>query len=272
MSANPKVQPIRTRIWHEEPEPDDAFATRSARCHGFDVATDMLGRASWADMLFLLFRGEPPRPVQARVLDALAIALANPGPRDPSVHAAMCAGVGGSPAAASLMAALAVGAGESGGSREVHNAMGLWSRCGTDLALWRRALEAPGRPSGIWPGATHRPGFEPHARSATAFVLQLLDGLLALTRPEPADFPALQWLAGQREAIESQAGAPLALTGLAAAALHDLGFDSDEGELVHLMLRLPGAAAHALEQRRLGHRNFPFFALDLEDRPEESLA
>ena len=272
MSANPKIQPVRTRIWHEEPEPDDAFSTRSARCHGFDVATDMLGRASWADMLFLLFRGEPPRPVQVRMLDALALALANPGPRDPAVHAAMCAGVGGSPAAAGLMAALAVGAGESGGSREVHDAMGLWARCGTDLALWKQALEAPSRRPGIWPGAAHRAGFEPHARRAATFVLRLLDGLVALTRPDPASFPALHWLASRREAIEAQAGAPLALTGLAAAALHDLGFDPEQGEMIHLLLRLPGAGAHALEQRRLGHKNFPFFALDLEDRPEEALA
>ena len=50
---------------------------------------------------------------------ALALALANPGPRDPMVHAAMCGGVGGSHAAASLIAALAVGAGQSGGAREV---------------------------------------------------------------------------------------------------------------------------------------------------------
>jgi len=272
MSANPKVQPIRTRIWHEEPEPDDAFATRSARCHGFDVAADMLGRASWVDMLFLLLRGEPPRAVQASVLDALALALANPGPRDPAVHAAMCAGVGGSPAAAGLMAALAVGAGESGGAREVHRAMEAWARCGTDLARWGQAFEAPKRRPGIWPGAAHRPGFEPHARRTATFVRQLLEGLVALTRPDPAAFPALNWLARQREAIESQAGAPLALTGLAAAALHDLGFDPDQGEMLHLLLRLPGAAAHALEQRQLGHKNFPFFALDLEDRPEEALA
>jgi citrate synthase len=31
------------------------------------------------------------------------------------------------------------------------------------------------------------------------------------------------------------------------------------------LLRLPGAAAHALEQRASGHKQFPFYALELED-------
>jgi citrate synthase len=267
------IQPIRTRIWHEEPEPDDAFATRSARCHGFDVAADMLGRAKWAEMLFLLFRGEPPdAALQTRVLDALALVLANPGPRDPAVHAAMCAGVGGSPAAASLMAALAVGAGESGGAREVHRAMELWAGCGTELGRWREALQVPIGRQGIWPGAAHPAGFEPHSRRTSTLVLQWLEGLVAMTQAHPGSFPALYWLAGQREAVESLAGAPVAATGVAAATLFDLGFTPDQGEMLHLLLRLPGAAAHALEQRELGHKNFPFFAVELQDDPEETPA
>ena len=260
------MQSIRTRIWHEEPESDDAFAARRASCYGFDVMADMLGRASWADMLFLLFRGEPPSGPQARLLEGLALALANPGPRDPAVHAAMCSAVGGSPAAAGLIAALAVGAGASGGAREVYQAMQLWAQCGTDIARWREALiQAPAATGSIWPSAGHRPGFEPHARRTSTLTCQLLDGLVALAAGE--HFSALPWLRAQRGALESAAGAPLASTGVAAAALHELGFSPDQGEMLHLMLRLPGAAAHALEQRQLGHKNFPFFALELEDDP-----
>src|SRR5205814_8308814 len=113
--ADDKTEKVLTRIWLEEPEPDNAFATRAAYCHGFDVYGEMLGRASWSDMLYLLFLGETPSRQQATLLNALAVALANAGPRDPAVHAAMCAGVGGSTAAASLMAALAVGAGQHTG-------------------------------------------------------------------------------------------------------------------------------------------------------------
>ena len=57
-----RVETVNTRIWLEEPEPDNAFVARSARCHGYDVYGEMLGRASWAEMIFLLFRGERPGP------------------------------------------------------------------------------------------------------------------------------------------------------------------------------------------------------------------
>ena len=91
---------MQSRIWLEEPEPNNAFATRAAFCHGYDVYGEMLGNAGWVDMIYLLFKGEAPTRAQAAALEILAVALANPGPRDASVHAAMCAGVGGSPAAA----------------------------------------------------------------------------------------------------------------------------------------------------------------------------
>lgn len=257
-------QQIHTRIWQEEAEPDDAFATRAAFCHGFDVYGDMLGRARWADMLYLLFRGEAPMPAQSALLDDLSLALANPGPRDPSVHAAMCAGTGGSTAAASLMAALAVGAGRQGGARDVLLAMQRWQRCGNDLARWAADL-AEARPAvaGLWPADAQAAGFEPHARRATLITEQVLARLTA-----HGVGAALPWLAAHAEALAAHAGAPVALSGVTAAALTDLGFTPEQGEMLTLLLRLPGAAAHALEQRALGPRHFPFFEIDLLNDPQ----
>ena len=143
MSDSALPPSVRTRIWLEEPEPDNAFATRAAHCHGYDVYGQMLGHADWVDMIYLLFRGQRPTRSQADTLKVLAVALANAGPRDPAVHAAMCAGVGGSTAASCLMAALAVGAGQYGGGREVFLAMQHWTRCGTDLSAWQRELAVP---------------------------------------------------------------------------------------------------------------------------------
>jgi citrate synthase len=257
-------QQIHTRIWQEEAELDDAFATRAASCHGYDVYGDMLGRAGWADMLYLLFRGEAPTPVQAALLEDLALVLANPGPRDPSVHAAMCAGTGGSTAAASLMAALAVGAGRQGGARDVLLAMQRWQRCGTDLACW--AAEFAQRPpavAGLWPDDAPSAGFEPHTRRMTRITDQVLARLAG-----HGVGAALPWLAAHATVLATHAGAPVALSGVTAAALTDLGFTAEQGELLTLLLRLPGAAAHALEQRALGPRHFPFFEIDLLNDPQ----
>lgn len=259
---------IHTRIWHEEPEPDNPFATQIARCHGYDVYGDMLGKARWVDMLYLLFRGEAPTPAQADLLEALALALANAGPRDPANHAAMCAGIGGSPAASALMAALAVGAGRHTGAREVHAAMTLWIDCGNDLASWQQRLQTASQAeAGIWPASEHPPGFDPHGVSTPTIVKQALD---VLSRLSPG--PHLPWLAIHRPHLEKSAGLVITLTAVAAAALADLGFSPDQGEMLHLLLRLPGAAAHALEQRAHSYKNFPFFALELEDDPLKEAA
>lgn len=260
-AAEPRpVETVNTRIWREEPEPANAFATRAAHCHGYDVYGAMLGRASWAEMVWLLFRGEAPEPAQARLLEAVAVALANPGPRDPAVHAAMCGGVGGSTSASCLVAALSVGAGQLAGGREVLLAMQRHAACGLDLDAWcARLREAPARVASVWPAPEHAPGFDPHSQRISTIAAQALACFAGIG---PA--PGLRWLAAQREALEHAAGCALSLTGVVAAALAELGFTPEQGEMLHLILRLPGAAAHALEQRELGHRQFPFFTIEHE--------
>ncbi len=258
------TESIHTRIWQEEAEPDNAFAAASCHCHGYDVYGDLLVHASWIEYLFLLFRGEAPTPQQARLLEGLAIALANPGPRDAAVHAAMCGGVGGSTSASSLMAALAVGAGASGGAREVLLAMQDWIERGTDPAHWQTGLSTKpvNDPADVWPAPGHPAGFDPHGVRCTNPVLQTLDFLVSRH-----DGPSLTWLQANRPALESAAGLPLAMTGVAAAALRDLGCTPAQGEMLFLLLRLPGAAVHALEQKDYGHKKFPFFRIELENDP-----
>ena len=266
--------PLHTRIWQEEPEADNPFATKAAYCHGYDVYGQMLGQTNWVDMLYLMLRGEAPAKVQAQALNMLAVALANPGPRDPMVHAAMCGGIGGSPAAATLMAALAVGAGQSGGARDVFLAMRHWAAC-TDEAtsqwaatLTQQAPIASLAPSDAgWPEIEHPAGFDPHGVSTATVVVQTLHAMAALNVG-----PRLSWMAKHLAELEQAASLPLAMTGLAAAALTDLGFNATQGEMLHLLLRLPGAAAHALEQVDYGYKRFPYPAVTLEDDPLETQA
>jgi citrate synthase len=262
MSDASPANAIQTAIWREEAEPDNPFAARAAYCRGYDVFGQMVGNARWVEMLFLLFRDELPGTAELDLLETLAVALANPGPRDASVHAAMCGGVGGSTAAASLMAALSVGAGRYGGAREIFDAMTVWVACGTDPASWiAHASSAATDVTGIWPAAEHPPGFDPHGVSTPLTVQQLLEKLASIGMPT-----RLSWLAAHRRDVEKAVGMPLAFAGVAAAAFADLGFTPQEGEMLYLLLRLPGAAAHALEQRRYGYKRFPFFAIELEEQ------
>ncbi len=263
---------IQSHIWCEDPEPDNPYVAQAAYCYGYDVYGEMVGNARWVEMLFLLFRGEAPTPSQADRLEALAVALANPGPREASVHAAMCGGVGGSTAASCLMAALAVGAGQLSGGQEILLAMEAWQTCGFDLKKWGTWLKfPPSVPGSVWPAAEHALGFDPHGVRTSTPVQQLLTQLLVLEGTEEQSMcsevglattlsqtSCLAWLEANRNELEERAGCPLALSGVVAAAFVDLGFKSEEGEMIYMLLRLPGAAAHALEQRSYGHKSFPF--------------
>ncbi|WP_395703522.1 citryl-CoA lyase [Aquabacterium sp.] len=258
-------QPIHTRIWREEPEAVNPFSARAAYCHGYDVFGELVGRASWIEMLYLLLRGQAPSATQAALLEALAVALANPGPREASVHAAMCGGVCGSNAAASLIAALGVGAGQQGGAREVLHAMQGWAASdlrGDRWSAWLAERREATLPVSTWPATSHAPGFDPHGATTPTPVRQLLDHLAA-----GSPGAVLGWLREHRIALEDIAQAPLAFTGVAAAAFCDLGFTPEQGEMLYLLLRLPGAAAHALEQADYGHKRFPFYANEIENDP-----
>ncbi|MFZ5589555.1 MAG: citryl-CoA lyase [Pseudomonadota bacterium] len=247
---------IHSKIWEETAEPDNPFAAAACYCHGYDVYGDLLGKASWTEYLYLLFRGERPTSKQAKLLESLAVALANPGPRDPSVHAAMSGGVGGSTYASCLTAALAVGAGNYGGAHEVKISMDYWLECGQELSLWKKNLRHPPgeERADIWLPFEHAAGFDPNGASCATPVRQTLAYLAA-----HSEGVALPWLMQNRIALETTAGYPLAMSGVAAAALTDLGFTPSYGEMAYLLLRLPGAAVHALEQEHYGHKRFPFF-------------
>ncbi len=251
-----KNETITTKIWRETPEDDNPFAASACYCAGYDVYGDLLGKISLVEYLWLLFKLEPPTKTETLLLEGLAVALANPGPRDHSVHAAMSAGVGGSTRASALMAAIAVGAGSLGGGREIYTTIQYWQQCGTDIDAWRAMLQNPPREerADVWPDMEHSPGFDPNGASCPTPVKQVLEYLAATSTGD-----VLPWLKNNRQALETLTDSPLAMSGVAAATLHELKFSPEQAEILFIMLRLPGAAVHALEQEKIGWNRFPFF-------------
>jgi len=265
MKSNKEV--IHTRVWEEEAELDDPFAAAACYCRGYDVYGDLLGKASWSEYLYLLFRGERPSKAHVKLMEGLGVVLANPGPRDHSVRAAMNGGAGGSTHAACLMAALAVGAGQLGGAHEVAMAMTAWKDCKQDISAWQAWLrDFPNNESvDVWEPMEHPVGFDPNVARCANPVRQSLAYLANCSSG-----PVLPWLEMYRADLEELAGHPLALSGVAAAAMVDLGFEVGHGEMLYLLMRLPGAAVHALEQEKYGWRKYPFFgdALELHEEAD----
>lgn len=271
MSDPTKKETITTKIWNEIPEDDNPFVAKACYCSGFDVYGDLLGKASYIEYLYLLFKLEPPTQQQAVLLEGLAVALANPGIRDHSIRAAMSAGAGGSTHASALIAALAVGAGNLGGGREIYNAVKYWEQCGMNTSAWKEIINNPPVEERIdvWEPMEHVPGFDPNGTSCPLPIRQTLDYLVDVSGSEK-----IKWLQKNRESLEKLAGCPLAMSGVAAVVLHDLALSPDQSEMLFILLRLPGAAVHALEQEQLGWRRYPFFGdgLKLQDyHPTENV-
>ena len=256
-SESKKQEVIHTKIWREEPEPDNPFAAKKCFCAGYDVYGDLLGKVSWIEYLYLLFKLEKPTKEQANLLEAISVAIANPGIRDHSVRAAMNAGVEGSTAASALMAALAVGAGQYGGAREVYLVMQLWGECGQDILKWKETLLKPDiqERADIWLPMEHPPGFDPNGVSCPTPVLQVLKKLTSLSDAGSN----LSWLLENKSDLEAAVKIPIALSGVIATAFSDLKFTHEQGEMLYLLLRLPGAGAHAIEQKFYGIKKYPFF-------------
>lgn len=268
---------ITSRFWNETATDNDPFTTQKYLCAGYDVFGDLLSKASFIDYLFLLFKHKQPSKEESCLLNALAIALANPGPRNHSVQAAMSGAAGGSVSAACLMSAIAVGAGNFGGAREVFHLMNHWEKFGTDTKKWEKHIlsekerinsyedisfdtNSPefntvlSASEDVWLPMEHVAGFSPYLSERSKFLDQLFDHTLAIKK-----FSCLTWLSNNRDFLESLSNNPLNITFVASAALADLGFDSEESEMIFILLRLPGAAAHTIEQKRIGWKNFPFY-------------
>ncbi|HBF08714.1 MAG TPA: citryl-CoA lyase [Gammaproteobacteria bacterium] len=253
-----------TGIWNEEAS-ENPFYAENSFCYGYNVFKDVLGKASYSEYLYLMFTGQRIAPYHEKLLEKLMIALAHPGIRHPSVHAAMCASVGGSRSAAALMASLAVGAGQSGGAHEVRLSLMLFQSAQQDLNTWAQTLKQVFDPQQIdvWFDPEHVPGFDPHLKTAAPTTLDALKHLADAAGPESQT----QWLLDHYQALEKETGNGVAITGVTAAALYDLKFTPELAEYFYLFARLPGAAVQAEEARQNGVKAFPFFhdALKLQD-------
>lgn len=263
---------ITSEFWNEIAQSDNPFTAQQIICCGYDVVNDLLPHANFIEYLYLLIKHDKPTAPQRQLLNAVAIALANPGPRDHGIRAAMSGAAGGSTMASCLMAALAVGAGNLGGSRELFLLMRSFEELQTNMQSWQRHIDRQmmklssqtsltdvdpdfeTNAQDAWLALEHVAGFDPYGVSCPEPIMQCLDHFNRC-----GDFPSLQWLQQNRATLETQVGQPITLSFVVAAAFSDLEIEAEAAEMLHLLLRLPGAAAHTLEQRQRGWQDFPFY-------------
>lgn len=235
----PFVARTVTRIWRETASADNPYLAASAACHGYDLF-ELMEKRSFVEVFYLLFRGELPSPAEAELLQALMIALVNPGPRHPAARAAMNVGVGKTNPVHILPIASAVLGGEYLGGGEVEGALRFLRKRqdSSPIDAAAQALAALERADESAPS----PGFGRLNGGVDLMSAGIAKRLLALE----AAGKALRW-GGQFAAALEPHGVGWLTTGVAAAALADLGFQPRAGGSLFQLFGAPGLVAHGLE-------------------------
>lgn len=264
----PKRESIRTSICQEQSSESNPFVAEKTLWHGYDADTLSQNR-DWTEVLFLLAQGEIPSKDQNTMLNRLMASLANPGPRDAAVRAAMNCGAGKTPLPTILTTGLTVRGGMAEGAMHVEAAMRFLNgqlpsneQLSIDQADYAeqlinhyRAFQQEHKDDEIVPWPEVAPGFglyygerDPRARKLIA-TLQAHEGKFI-------------HLAKDLELTLSKQQSPayLTLAGAAAAVLCDLGFSPEHGAGIYMIAGSAGILSHGIEQLPRNWNEYPFWA------------
>ncbi|MEW6221095.1 MAG: citrate synthase [Thermodesulfobacteriota bacterium] len=241
-----------TRIWQEKAAADNPYLATACRCHGYDLF-ELARKRGWVEVLFLLFRGELPRPEQAQLLERLMVACIHPGPRHPATWAVMNAAVSRTDPVHLLPIGLEVLGGSQLGAAEVGAAMRFQVAHGQEepAKVAREFLGKEPRPAeGDWHPV---PGFGSRFGGVDPLARQLAAELGTL----PAAGAGLRWGAGLAATLEEE-GLGWLPTGVVAASLGDLGFSWRAGVGLYQIFSAPGILASGLEMASQPVTAMPF--------------
>ena len=250
----PFVERVATRIWCEQASDDNPYIATRASCHGYDLF-ELMEKRSFVDVFYLLFRGELPTKAEAQLLQALMIALINPGPRHPATRAAMNVGVGKTDPVHILPIASAILGGEFQGGGEIESAMRfLRKQQKTDPLVFAESF-AENNPSNAADSGSLYPGFGSHYGGVNL----LVKNIAAHLRQFEAAGAAVNWGCQLAEQLEPR-GVGWLTTGIAAAVFADLGFQPRAGGSLFQLLGAPGLVAHGLELANKPITAMPFIS------------
>lgn len=218
---------------------------------------DLIGSASFPEMIWLLLRGDLPSPDEADLLEAALVASVDHGPQAPSIAIARMAVTCGLPLNGAIASAVNVLDDVHGGAGE--QALALFAAVLREAEAGRSIEEAAAAAIDRWqgengkylPGLGHR--FHP-VDPRTSPLLSLVD--------EKARLGAVGGhFASAARAVESvvarQRGrlVPINIDGATAVIYGELGFPPPLSRGLFCLSRSVGILAHAWEQTARGERN-----------------
>lgn len=230
---------VPSNIWLEEACEENAYINEALYCNGYPLE-ELASKRSFADVLYLLLRGELPSSQQRDFLNTLLIAFITPGPRHPAARAASASGLGKTMVGNILPVALSVLSGDRNGAGDVEAAMRFIVKSRRkDVAMLREHDELFG--FGQLYGGYDR------------WSEKLLCMLIGM--PEAGD--CMHWAVALHDELK-QDNKGILPTGLFAAAACDLGFRPSQGLVLYQLANAPGLAAQGLEFSTKPLNSMPF--------------
>ena len=230
------------------------------RYRGYAIE-ELIGRVGFADMVYLLTRGELPHPAAAKLLEAALVAAVDHGPQAPSIAAARMAvtcGVGINNAMASAINMLGDvhgGAGEQ--CVTLYNAIA--ARVGSDVISEERLAEAARAEMKLLveAGIRYVPGFGHrfHPRDPRAPRLLELVDVAAAAGAVSGRFAAIGRAVEAELAAQKGRAVPMNIDGATGVIFAELGFPPPLCRGLFVLSRAVGALAHAFEEMQSGERN-----------------
>jgi citrate synthase len=219
---------------------------------------ELIGHVGFAQMIWLMLRGDMPGEAQARLLEAALVAAVDHGPQAPSIAAARMAVTCGLPLNGALASAVNMLDDVHGGAGEqavalYARALALWDGGGDPDAAVAAALEefraAQGR---FIPGFGHR--FHKPVDPRAPVLLGLVDAAAA-EGTVTGRFAAVGRAVEARLAAEKGKPVPMNIDGATAVIYAELGFAAPLARGLFCLSRSVGILAHAWEQMQQGGRN-----------------
>ncbi len=222
------------------------------RLRGYPVE-QLIGGASFVDMIWLMVRGQLPSPSQSALLEVALVSAVDHGPQAPSIAAARMAATCG----VGLNSAMATGVNLLG---DVHGGAG--QQCMDLLAQVVGRSDVPLEQSvgdvltGFAESGRYVPGFghrfhpkDPRRDPLLAAVQDQVDaGLVEGGYLRAALEIERQLSAGRSRPV------PMNIDGATAVIYSELGFDPELGRGLFVLSRSVGILAHAWEETRSGRR------------------
>jgi len=225
------------------------------RFRGYAIE-DLIGRVSYAQMVWLMLRGELPAKAEADLLEAALVAAVDHGPQAPSIAVARMAVTCGLPLNGAMASAINTLDDVHGGAGE--QAVMLYADIAARIDTGAMLSAAVSAGLGEWQAADgrHLPGFghrfhpvDPRAPRLLALVDAAAAGGFVTGR-----YATIARAIETELAARAEKAIPMNIDGATAVIFAELGFPAPLARGLFLLSRAVGILAHGWEQSQQGGR------------------